>query len=795
MDYNEFIKATLKLEQAASARRLAVVAIEQAAVDALENADSVGAAAAIEALLVQQPGATRWWHELASVRMRDGDAAAAAVAWQRAMCCDLGDLPLLDRIGLALGAAGYDPASFAEQAWDLRLSAPAAPASAAMSYQSPGFAAACLDVLRQDWASALPAFQALQQSKPASRQAALNLAFVLERLDRHGQAQCVLAVNLLARGRAGDAVEAFEAVPGADAHTPEFLPSLLLALRLAGNEKRAICLAAAIPPGACPLAACLQWAEALSDLHQYEEAVEIRRQGFSEHGEEHARLLAELMLPPVPVSQAALEQACQRFARAAHALSATPLPESAEKLAAWEAALDPNFYHAYLSASCIEEARDYGHYVGRVMRARHPAFDESPPMRKRSSGERIRVGYATRFTTSHVVMNYFSGWLQHADRQAFELHLFPFNTGESKAADYMASLVDTCHASTTDTETAARAIHASDLDLLIYPEIGMDPLSFRLAALRLAPVQCAGAGHPVTTGLDTVDYFLSAAIAEPADAADHYSERLVGLPGSSVCMPLPELPAVRRSRADFGLDPGQIVYLSSQSTFKYLPCHDETFVRIAQSVGDAVFVFVEGKYPAWTRTLSDRLRRTFEARGLSPDRHLRFLPKQDYDSYLCLNAVSDVFLDPLGSWSGTTALDALACDLPVVTLPGPMMRNRQSFALLTQLGIEDTIATDVDDYLRIAIDLGRDAHSRAVLSRRIRDRRHVLFDDVGSVKALEAFIRWATGAPRPGDEALFKLWPKPKPWMSPPPGLPAMRIDPPSAPDRTPAIDMSSRRQ
>jgi len=55
-------------------------------------------------------------------------------------------------------------------------------------------------------------------------------------------------------------------------------------------------------------------------------------------------------------------------------------------------------------------------------------------------------------------------------------------------------------------------------DVLIYPEIGMDKISTQLAAQRLAGVQCCSWGHPVTSGLATIDYFLSSDLMEPADA-------------------------------------------------------------------------------------------------------------------------------------------------------------------------------------------------------------------------------------------------------------------------------------
>lgn len=762
MDYHSFIRATLQLEQAAAERRRSLgKRIEQDVADALDRGDRACAAAAIEAFLRRQPGATRWWHELALIRLQQGDAAAAAAGWQQALRCNLADVSLLHRMGQCIAAAGHDPARFAEQAWGVQ-EPPAWSASAHGLNGSPGYGNACLAVLREDWTQVLPALRNNHQAQPGDRKAAASLAFVLERLGRDGEAQCVLAVYQLASGQIREAVQAFEAAPAADAQGSEFLDNYLRALRYAGEEERAIRIAGAVAPESRTRTAWQEWAGALLDLGLDAQARETLRQGAAVLDDEYLGLQAELALPAVPISQAAMDQAHRRVCRSIRALPARPLPVDSTALASLERGLQPNFLLSYLGEPYVEEARAYGQFVERVMGARFPRFREPLPVRGRESGRRIRIGCATSFVNHHVVMKCFAGWLERADRGLFETHLFPLATERNEVTGYLAGLVDTFHAQATGTEAAARQIRECELDILVYPEIGLDALSFRLAAMRLAPVQCVAGGHPATTGLSTLDYFLSAAAAEPEDAAGHYTERLVTLPGMGICIPLPEFPAERLSRGAFGLESDQVVYLSTQGLFKHLPAHDDLFARIAESVENAVFVFVEGHYPAWTRTFSQRLRQSFQKRRLDPDRYLRFVPRQDYSGYLCLNAASDVFLDPPGGFSGgMTIRDALACGLPVLTLPGRLMRTRQGFGLLAELGITDTIATDLDDYVRLAVRLGRTPAWREELSRRIQERRGLLFDDTHCVAALEAFFRWTAGVARPGDDALFGLGPMP----------------------------------
>lgn len=760
MDYNKFIQAAGQLEKAAAGkRRLLAEKLEQEVDDALGHGDRVSAVAAIQAFLERQPGATRWWHELATHHQEQGDSAAATAAWQQALRCDILDPILLGRIGKSLRAAGHDPEGFVRQAWDSPSRPVGRSAVMPQSDCAPELREACLAVLQEDWVRAAPAFRVLHQAQPADGKVASSFAFVLERLGRPGQVQCVLAVHKLACGEIREALEAFEAAPVDDVLGPDFLGDYLRTLRLTGKEERAIHVAGLATSGSCTGMAFQEWAEALLDLGRDVEARETLRRGAILCGEESLTLRAELAMPAVPMSQAAMDAAHRHACRFIDTLSVRPLPESdPESLVSLEQALRPNFLLAYLGAPCVEEARAYGSFVERVMQARFPGFRNPIPPRGRGAGERIRIGCATSFVNHHVVMKCFAGWFQRADRNLFETHVFPLATERNEVTGYVASMVDRFHPQASGTEEAARQICDSELDVLVYPEIGLDALSFRLAALRLAPIQCVAGGHPATTGLSTLDYFLSASAAEPANAAAHYSERLVTLPGMGICMPLPAVPAGHRSRESFGLKRDQVVYLSTQALFKYLPVHDELFARIAESVENAVFVFVEGHYPAWTRTFAKRLEDAFLSRGLDPDRYLRFVPRQDYANFLCLNVVSDVFLDPPGGFSGgMTVRDALACGLPVLTLPGELMRTRQGCGLLTEIGITDTIAADIDDYVLLAVRLGQEPDWRRDLSQLIRERRQLIFDDTDCVAGLEAFFRWVAGRAQPGDHELFGL--------------------------------------
>jgi predicted O-linked N-acetylglucosamine transferase (SPINDLY family) len=238
-----------------------------------------------------------------------------------------------------------------------------------------------------------------------------------------------------------------------------------------------------------------------------------------------------------------------------------------------------------------------------------------------------------------------------------------------------------------------------------------------------------------------LDYYLSSDLMEPADGDDHYTERLVRLPYLSIYYEPPEALVQTLDRAALGLRQDATVYWSGQSLYKYLPQHDQVFARIARKVEDCQFVFIEFERAAHvTARLRERLARAFASVGLRAEDHCVFLPRLDEDRFAAALGTADVFLDSVG-WSGcNSTLESLRHDLPIVTLPGGLMRGRHTMAVLQMMDVTDTIAASVDDYVAIAVRLGRDPEWRAFIKRRVAANKHRVYRDRSCIAALEEFL-------------------------------------------------------
>jgi predicted O-linked N-acetylglucosamine transferase (SPINDLY family) len=289
--------------------------------------------------------------------------------------------------------------------------------------------------------------------------------------------------------------------------------------------------------------------------------------------------------------------------------------------------------------------------------------------------------------------------------------------------------------------------------VLLYPEIGMDPISARLAAQRLAPIQCVAWGHPETTGMPTIDYFLSADLMEPPGGEAHYTEQLVRLPGLGLYYTPNGAPDGAPDRApdgrdppspdriSLGLDRGAPVYWSGQALYKYLPRYDRVFPLIAIAVGPCRFVFIGfAKSDAVTRAFRERLGEAFAGFGLDANRYCVILPAMPQPRFVAAVGLADVVLDTPGWSGGRSTLDCLAQNPAIVTLPGPFMRGRHTAAILRHIGCEETIAHSLDEYVAIAARLGLDPVWRSRVRQAVREGKHRAFRDTGAVRALETFL-------------------------------------------------------
>jgi protein O-GlcNAc transferase len=200
-------------------------------------------------------------------------------------------------------------------------------------------------------------------------------------------------------------------------------------------------------------------------------------------------------------------------------------------------------------------------------------------------------------------------------------------------------------------------------------------------------------------------------------------------------------PAKANGSTEFAWSSTVPAFWCGQSLFKYLPQFDAVFPRIAREVGDCRFIFIEfpsGDYV--TGLFRKRLDRAFAEFGLRASDFVIVLPRLGEDRFSAAIARCDIGLDSIGWTGNNSTLEALVHDLPIVTVPGAMMRGRHTMAILQMMGVMDTITKTVDDYVSTAVRLAQDVSWRMALRKRIAESKSGLYRDDSFILAFEEFL-------------------------------------------------------
>ncbi len=372
-----------------------------------------------------------------------------------------------------------------------------------------------------------------------------------------------------------------------------------------------------------------------------------------------------------------------------------------------------------------------------------------PPAR--AQRDRIRLLVISHHIRRHSVWDIvLRGLLRHLDRTRFEVLVYHLGNVEDDETAFARTLVDHWRDRRTIADASGwlAAAREDRADVIFYPEIGMSSLSYFLAAHRLAPLQVASWGHPISTGLASIDVFLSGDLLEAPDADAHYRERLLRLPGTGCCTTPRALvaePIADVEAALLAMDGTRFVI--AQRAIKFAPADDAIYAKIALASGASVFIVLRDPLCPWaSEQIMARLQSQFRDHGLDPARHLLLIPWLSPAKFLALLDLCDVYLDCPAFSGYTTAWQAIHRGLPIVALEGHYLRQRLAAGLLRKAGLSDYVASSVADYVTIAARLAgecRDGDRRRALRAAVLAAAPAVDDNVAVVRAFEECLATA----------------------------------------------------
>ncbi|MBL8386282.1 MAG: hypothetical protein JNM90_24575, partial [Burkholderiales bacterium] len=438
-------------------------------------------------------------------------------------------------------------------------------------------------------------------------------------------------------------------------------------------------------------------------------------------------------LPQIAPSAAALATARAAFAAGLARLVAAPPPID-DPLAA----INRTPFFLTYQGFCD---RDLSAALARLFLAACPALGEVAPQARRPrplAGRRPRVGFVSMHLGRHSVGVWYRAYVRALiESGRLEAVLFTYGADVDPALAAAAERAGGHEHIGPTLAQARQCIAARALDMLIYTDVAMHPFPYFLSMSRLAPVQALLVGHPATSGVPAIDYFISNVHQDAADAQAHYTERLVRLPLIPVWVEPTPLPARPPDRAALGLGTEARIYLCPMMLQKLHPDFDAALrdILAGDDAGEIV-LFADPARALWQEQLEARFERSLGALAA----RVTFRPFAAREEFVDLLRAADCVLDPYHFSGGVTTYIVLSQGCPLVTLPGALFRSRMSAGMLEQAGLGDMVARSHAHYVELAHALARDAGLRRAWSARILAAHPRLFATAAAVPPLLDWI-------------------------------------------------------
>jgi len=354
--------------------------------------------------------------------------------------------------------------------------------------------------------------------------------------------------------------------------------------------------------------------------------------------------------------------------------------------------------------------------------------------------EKIKVAIISSHIRYHSVWNHFlKGVIKNLDIDKFELYIFSLNNKSDNETESIKKRVKYFYSGFENLNEWASEITNSEIDIAFYPEIGMDKLTIQLASMRLASVQVTSFGHPETSGLNTIDYYVSSELLETPESKMFYTEKLIELPGLGYYFEPPTLELGEMKINEIGINPNLPVILCLGAPNKFSPFYDWVYVEIIKRVNDCQLVFMNDRHGT-SEILKTRLKNKIKKAGLNYEKHVIFIPELSREGYTTLMNKADLLLDPIGFSGANTTLHAIGCGLPVVTRQGKFQRTKHASAILRSLEIKELITFTESDYIDLVEKIILDDEFRKNLKSKIKSNENYLYKNKEPIRALEKFF-------------------------------------------------------
>ncbi|MGY6529572.1 MAG: glycosyltransferase [Cyanobacterium sp.] len=321
----------------------------------------------------------------------------------------------------------------------------------------------------------------------------------------------------------------------------------------------------------------------------------------------------------------------------------------------------------------------------------------------------------------------------HLDRDKFDITLLTIKISNHRLEKYCFAHGDRVIQLPSTLSEQVNIIRSHDLDILfIGTNITARSHSITYLALhRLARIQIIDPNSPVSSGMPSIDYYITSKLSEHLPTAEeHYTEELITLDIPPQCFDFGTEANLKTNqiinREDLGLKPSQIVFVSGANYFKIIPEVEETWIKILTKVTNSVLVLYPFN-PNWSNNypislFQERIFKTLQKYNIAEDRLIILEPVKNSLEIKERLKICDIYLDSFPYSGMTSVIDPLSVSLPTIVFSGDTSRSQKAASILRYFDLEDLITYSPEEYIKKAVLLAQNYQLREEYKEKIEQK-------------------------------------------------------------------------
>jgi len=352
--------------------------------------------------------------------------------------------------------------------------------------------------------------------------------------------------------------------------------------------------------------------------------------------------------------------------------------------------------------------------------------------RKNFNQKKIKkVGFISTNFRLHSVGRDRIGIIRNMNRDLFDIVIFHF---EEYPNDLYFNLLKSSGLKNIilkgDFNVWIKIIENENLDILVYADIGMQEETYLLSHTRLAPVQLTTYGHSESSGIDTIDYYLSSELYELPNSEEHYSEKLILQKSLGTFYYDSYYDFILKSKDltyTLNLDTDKIYLTNLQYLHKSSDYDFILYQKILYDIPNVYIVFVNGTgEQIYELLLKQKLSNYLD--------RIIILPKLATSNYYELIKKSYLILDTYPHGGCNSTLESFYYNKIVITYPSKFLRGRFTQGFYKKMGMKDECVVDsISKYIEKVKFLIDNPEEKKRIEELINSNKHKLYNDLESI--------------------------------------------------------------